>query len=117
MIRSMAKQTRRILKKINTPKLEDEEIPEAQKHKQWENILLVAVICLTLFLLASGWDQIDNLNRGMYIALLVSLLLMYAQRRLDLSPTQLMWFNRFTFAAIGVSIVIFGFVCYFQYFA
>jgi len=114
----MAKQTKRILKKKNIVRQEEErEAKELEleqekanpKHKPWEIVVLLIVICLTTFLLISGWNHFDNMNRGLYSTLLISLILMYVQRRHadDLKPELLTWVNRASAASIGLSVLIF----------
>ncbi len=116
----MARQTKRIRKNIQTAQVIEKELtekPQEKRYKPWENIVLVGVICLTLFLLTSGWDFLDTVNKGMYSILLVALLLMYAQRRLTLSVAQQTWIRRVIFGAIMVSLVLFAYGVYLQYLA
>ncbi|MBR5909875.1 MAG: hypothetical protein IKZ66_07910 [Schwartzia sp.] len=114
----MARQTKRIRKNIQTAQELDEILdgkPEQRQHKPWENIVLVGVICLTMFLLSSGWNYFDAVNKGMYSLLLVALLLMYAQRRMDMTPTRETWIRRGIFAAISLALVLFAYAVYLQY--
>ena len=100
----LARQTKRIRKNIHTAQeLEEalEEKPQGRVYKPWENIVLVGVICLTMFLLASGW--------------LLALLLMYAQRRMKMTPTRETWIRRGIFAAIALALVLFAYAVYLQY--
>ena len=89
--------------------------PQEREYKPWENIVLVGIICLTLFLLTSGWDYFDAVNKGMYSLLLVALLLMYAQRRMTMTPTRETWIRRGIFAAIALALVLFAYAVYMQY--
>ena len=108
---------------MNAPKIEDLEAEQlaaeasVPKYKPWENIVLCIVICLTIFMLISGWNHFDNINRGLYSSLLVSLILMYVQRKhyKDLHADTLTWVNRASAAAIGVSVLLFLVSIYFQY--
>ena len=114
----MARQTKRIRKNIQTTQEMDEILdgkPEQRQHKPWENIVLVGIICLTMFLLSSGWNYFDSVNKGMYSLLLVALLLMYAQRRMDMTPTRETWIRRGIFAAIALALVLFAYAVYLQY--
>ena len=55
----MARQTKRIRKNIQTVQKMEEALegkPQGRQYKPWENVVLVGVICLTMFLLASGWS-------------------------------------------------------------
>ena len=114
----MARQTKRIRKNIQTAQeLEEalEEKPQGREYKPWENIVLVGIICLTMFLLASGWNYFDMVNKGMYSLLLIALLLMYAQRRVKMTPTRDTWIRRGIFAAITLALVLFAYAVYMQY--
>ena len=114
----MARQTKRIRKNIQTVQKMEEALegkPQGRQYKPWENVVLVGVICLTMFLLASGWSYFDAVNKGMYSLLLVALLLMYAQRRMDMTPTRETWIRRGIFAAIALALVLFAYAVYLQY--
>ena len=117
----MAKQSKRIRKNIHAAhEIEEEDkLPEAPKPRPWENIILVVVICLTLFLLASGWDMMDAWNRGMYASLSAALILMYVQRKHadKLSEAIRPWLNRGIFVFISLSLCLLGIVIYLQHFA
>ena len=119
----MARQTKRVRKNIHSAQELEEELnrsdsPQPQAHKPWENIVLIIVICLTLFLLTSGWELLSNLNRGMYSTLLVALIMMYAQRRATrLTAVQLKWLNRAIFFFIFLSLLLFALAVYFDHFA
>ena len=119
----MAKQTKRVRTNIHSAQELEEELaradaPQPQTHQPWENIVLIVVICMTLFLLTSGWELLSNLNRGMYSTLLVALIMMYAQRRAKrLTAVQLKWLNRAIFFFIFISLILFALVVYFEHFA
>ena len=117
----MAKQSKRILKNIHAAQelAEEEKLPEAPKPRPWENIILVVVICLTLFLLASGWDLMDAWNRGMYASLAAALILMYVQRKhaAKISASVAPWINRGIFLFISLSLCLFGIVIYLHHFS
>lgn len=114
----LARQTKRIRKNIQTVQKMEEALegkPQGRQYKPWENVVLVGVICLTMFLLASGWSYFDAVNKGMYSLLLVALLLMYAQRRMEMTPTRETWIRRGIFAAIALALVLFAYAVYLQY--
>lgn len=123
VIQYMARQMKRVRKNIHSAQELEEELargdaPQPQAHKPWENIVLVGVICMTLFLLTSGWELLSTLNRGMYGTLLVALIMMYAQRRAThLTAVQLKWLNRAIFFFIFLSLILFALVVYFDHFA
>lgn len=96
--------------------LKEEEI-EPEKRKPWENILLIAVLCLTLFILSAGWNELSILNRSMYATLAVALCLMYGQRKWTLTAKKLLLLNRLIFIFVGISLLLFAIGMYYEYFA
>ena len=111
----MARQSKKIAKKIQ-PKKKTE--PENKKPKKvGKDYLLIAVLALTIVFLLVGWSNFTPLNRGLYIALLVSLSTTYARRHYNFTDTQDLWLERAGMIAMGCAIVLFAFVVYQQYFA
>ncbi len=111
----MARQSKKIAKKIQ-PKKKAE--PENKKpEKVGKDYLLIIVLALTIVFLLVGWSNFTPLNRGLYIALLVSLSTTYARRHYNFTETQDLWLERAGMIAMGCAIVLFGFVVYQQYFA
>ena len=111
----MARQSRKIAKKIQ-PKKKAE--PEKKKpEKVGKDYPLIIVLALTIVFLIFGWSNFTPLNRGLYIALLVSLSTTYARRHYTFTDTQDLWLERAGMVAMGCAIVLFGFIIYQQYFA
>jgi len=111
----MARQSKKIAKKIQ-PKKKAE--PENKKpEKVGKDYLLIFVLALTIVFLIVGWENFTALNRGLYIALLVSLSTTYARRHYNFSEVQDMWIERAGYAAMFLAIVFFALVVYQQYFA
>lgn len=111
----MARQSKKIAKKIQ-PKKKVE--PENKKpEKVGKDYLLIIVLALTIVFLLVGWSNFTPLNRGLYIALLVSLSTTYARRHYNFTDTQDLWLERTGIIAMGCAIVLFAFVVYQQYFA
>jgi len=111
----MARQSKKIAKKIQ-PKKKAE--PENKKpEKVGKDYLLIIVLALTIVFLLVGWSNFTPLNRGLYIALLVSLSTTYARRHYNFTDTQDLWLERAGMVAMGCAIVLFVFVVYQQYFA
>ncbi|MBQ6298145.1 MAG: hypothetical protein IJK81_10765 [Selenomonadaceae bacterium] len=111
----MARQSKKIAKKIQ-PKKKAE--PENKKpEKVGKDYLLIIVLALTIVFLLVGWSNFTPLNRGLYIALLVSLSTTYARRHYNFTDTQDLWLERAGMIAMGCAIVLFAFVVYQQYFA
>ena len=116
----MARQTKRIRKNIQTAQELEEELnekPQGRQYKSWEHILLVGIICLTMFLLSAGWSYFNNVNKAMYSLLLVALLLMYVQRRRSLSAAMQVWVGRGVFATITVALILFAYAVYLEHVA
>jgi len=111
----MARQSKKIAKKIQ-PKKKAE--PENKKpEKVGKDYLLIAVLALTIVFLILGWSNFTAWNRGLYISLLVSLSTTYARRHYNFTDTQDLWLERAGMVAMGCAIVLFIFVIYQQYFA
>jgi hypothetical protein len=108
----MARLSKRIQHKIQP----SNQAPEKKK-KPGRDYLLIAVIWLNLFILAMGWSEFDVLNRSMYIALAVSLMLIYTHKHSTFSEKVLVWIERISFISIAVSVAIFAFICYKQFIA
>ena len=111
----MARQSKKIAKKIQ-PKKKTE--PENKKpEKVGKDYLLIFVLALTIVFLIVGWENFTALNRGLYIALLVSLSSTYARRHYNFTEVQDMWIERAGYASMFLAIVFFALVVYQQYFA
>ncbi|MBQ3336564.1 MAG: hypothetical protein IJG80_04090 [Selenomonadaceae bacterium] len=111
----MARQSKKIAKKIQ-PKKKAE--PENKKpEKVGKDYLLIFVLALTIVFLIVGWSNFTPWNRGLYIALLVSLSTTYARRHYKFTDTQDLWLERAGMVSMGCAIVLFIFVIYQQYFA
>ena len=111
----MARQSKKIAKKIQ-PKKKAE--PENKKpEKVGKDYLLIIILSLTIVFLIFGWENFTALNRGLYIALLVSLSTTYARRHYNFTEVQDTWLERAGYAAMILAIVFFALVVYQQYFA
>ena len=112
----MARQSKKIAKKIQPKKKAETENKKPEK-KVGKDYLLIAVLALTIVFLIFGWTNFTALNRGLYIALLVSLSTTYARRHYNFTEIQDLWLERAGVVAMGCAIVLFAFVVYQQYFA
>lgn len=111
----MARQSKKIAKRIQ-PKKKVE--PENKKpEKTGRDYLLIIVLALTIVFLLVGWSHFTLANRGLYLALLVSLSTTYARRHYNLTDVQDMWAQRAGVASMGIAIVLFAYVVYQQYMA
>lgn len=112
----MARQSKKIAKKIQPKKKAESENKKPEK-KVGKDYLLIFVLALTIVFLIFGWSNFTATNRGLYIALLVSLSTTYARRHYNFNETQDLWLERAGMVAMGCAIVLFAFVVYQQYFA
>ena len=112
----MARQSKKIAKKIQ-PKKKAESENKKPKEKVGKDYLLIAVLALTIVFLILGWSNFTPLNRGLYIALLISLSTTYARRHYNFTETQDIWIERAGMVSMGCAIVLFVFIVYQQYFA
>ncbi|MBE8949006.1 MAG: hypothetical protein SR3Q1_00175 [Quinella sp. 3Q1] len=113
----MARQSKKIAKKIQPKKKAESENKKPAKEKVGKDYLLIAVLALTIVFLIFGWSNFTATNRGLYLALLVSLSTTYARRHYNFTETQDLWLERAGMVAMGCAIVLFVFVIYQQYFA
>ncbi len=81
----MARQTKRIRKNIQTVQKMEEALEGKPQGRQYK-----------------PWEN-------------VALLLMYAQRRMTMTPTRETWIRRGIFAAIALALVLFAYAVYLQY--
>ena len=112
----MARQSKKIAKKIKPVKKVESENKKPEK-KVGKDYLLVIVLALTIVFLIVGWSNFTSANRGLYLALLISLSTTYARRHYKFTDTQDLWLERTGMVAMGAAIVLFAFVIYQQYFA
>lgn len=113
----MARQSKKIAKKLQPKKNAEPENKTPVKKEVGKDYLLIGVLALTIVFLIFGWSNFTALNRGLYVALLVSLSSTYARRHYNFTSTQDLWIERTGVAAMGCAIVLFGMVVYQQYFA
>ena len=112
---SMARQSKKIAKKIQPKKPAE---PENKKPaKTGRDYLLIIVLSLTIVFLIVGWSNFTAANRGLYLALLVSLASTYARRHYNFTETQDRWIERTGYTAMILAIILFAFVIYQQYFS
>ena len=112
----MARQSKKIAKKIQPKKKAELENKQPDK-KVGKDYLLIIVLALTIVFLLVGWSNFTALNRGLYLALLVSLSSTYARRHYTFNEVQDMWIERAGYAAMILAIIFFALVVYQQYFA
>jgi len=109
----MAKQYKKLQQKIS----HRQEKKEAPKEKPvGKDYVLIGIMLFTVIVLALGWQQFDNMNRAMYVLLVVSLGLTYARRHFELTETQQVIADRAGFVSIGFAVALFIVICYFQFF-
>lgn len=112
----MARQSKKIAKKIQ-PKKKSAAESKPPKEKVGKDYLLIIVLSLTLVFLLVGWPNFTPADRGLYIALLVSLSTTYARRHYNFTDVQDLWLERAGYAAMIMAIVLFALVVYQRYFA
>lgn len=110
----MARQSKKIAKRIQ-PKKKVEPENKKPPAKTGKDYLLVIVLALTIVFLLVGWSHFTLANRGLYLALLVSLSTTYARRHYNLTDLQDLWAQRAGVASMGIAIVLFAYVVYQQY--
>ena len=108
----MARQYKRIQQKIS-PKVK--KAGNTFKPKQSRDLMLIILICLTLVVLLMAWHNLDNLVISMYISLIVSMLIVYANRHGNFSEKEHLWLSRLSLASIVVCLGLFAATTYFQF--
>ncbi len=109
----MARQLKKILKKVQ-PK---PKTPEKPPEKVGKDYLLIIIFSLTVIFLVLGWSNFTAYNRALYFALIISLGTTYARRHFNLTPTQDLWVERASFLAMISAIALFVAVLYQQFWA
>ena len=112
----MARQSKKIAKKIQPKKKVEPENKQPDK-KVGKDYLLIGVLALTIVFLLVGWSNFTAANRVLYLALLVSLSSTYARRHYKFTEKQDLWLERAGYVSMIIAIVTFAFVVYQQYFA
>ena len=80
----MSTQTKRIQNKIS-PKEKVEKVKSDLKPKQSRDLLLLLLMGMTIFIMILGHENIDTMGFSMYGTMLVSMMLMYINRHMDMS--------------------------------
>ncbi|MCI7056059.1 hypothetical protein HF878_04560 [Selenomonas bovis] len=69
--------------------------------------VLMAVTVFTVLVTAAGWMQLDNVSRGMYSLLSVSLILTYARRHANLSEKAAVLVERGSLVTMVLAVLLF----------
>ena len=111
----MARQTKKIAKRIKPKKTSEAESKKPEK--VGKDYLLIIVLALTIVFMIAGWGYFSAANRGLYVALFVSLATTYVRRHYNLSEVQDVWAQRAGVVAMGIAIVLFAYIVWQQYIA
>lgn len=109
----MSTLSRKLYKKLNPKNKKNEKPPE----KVGKDYLLIVILSLTIIFMVFGWQNFDNTNRALYVALIVALSSTYARRHFCKNEMQEMWFERVSFVAIIAAIILFVMEIYGKFFA
>lgn len=110
----MARQYKKIVKKIQ-PKDKSSK-PKEKPEKIGKDYILIIVMAITFVFMLLGWSYFTNLNRGLYVALLASLVTTYIRRHANLNEKQNYWLEKASQVSMGIAIVLFAIVAYYQHF-
>ena len=111
----MARQTKKIAKRIQPKKTSETE--NKKPPKTGRDYLLIIVLALTIVFMIVGWSHFTAANRGLYVALFVSLSTTYVRRHYNLTDEQDIWVQRAGVVSMGIAIVLFAFIIWQQYIA
>ena len=103
----MANQYKKLQKKLYEKNKPDDKKQTPKIGKDYPILILIG---LTIFICFIGWGNLDNMNRAMYVLLLISLILTYVRRHAKL------YVERASAASIGLAIALFFIVLYYQFF-
>ena len=99
----MSTLSRKLFKKLHPKNKKTEKPPE----KVGKDYLLIIILSLTIIFLAIGWANFDNVNRALYVALIVSLGTTYVRRHLKITESQDELIERVGLIAMAAAIVLF----------
>lgn len=109
----MSTLSRKLFKKLHPKNKKTEKPPE----KVGKDYLLIIILSLTIIFLAIGWSNFDNVNRALYVALIVSLGTTYARRHLKMTESQDELIERVGLIAMAAAIVLFVAEIYIKFIA
>ena len=109
----MASIHRKISKKLNPKPKTTSPPPEKVGKDYW----LIGILVLTVIFMVGGWSHFDNINRGLYIALIVSLGSTYARRHAKVTPSQEELIERVGLGAMALATVLFIAEIYYKFIA
>lgn len=99
----MSKQYRKLQEKLYQKQSDNK---PAEK-KIGKDYVLMAVTVFTVLVTAAGWMQLDNMSRGMYSLLSVSLILTYARRHAQLSEKTAVLVERGSLVTMVLAVLLF----------
>ena len=109
----MSTLSRKLFKKLHPKNKKTEKPPE----KVGKDYLLIIILSLTIIFLAIGWANFDNVNRALYVALIVSLGTTYVRRHLKITESQDELIERVGLIAMAAAIVLFVAEIYIKFIA
>ena len=112
----MARQSKKIAKKIQPKKKVEPENKKPDK-KVGKDYFLIVIMMVTIVFMILGWPYFEPLNRGLYVTLTLALVTTYIRRHAKLTEKQDYWVEKVSQVSIGISIVFFAILAYYQHFA
>ena len=109
----MSTKYRKILKKLQPKEKKQKEKPE----KVGKDYFLIVIMMVTIVFMILGWPYFEPLNRGLYVTLTLALVTTYIRRHAKLTEKQDYWIEKVSQISIGISIVFFAILAYYQHFA
>ena len=110
---SMATQYKKIQNKLH-PK-DDEQAKADLKPKATRDALLLVLIAVTLFILVVGWSTLDDIGHAMYTVLMIGMVVVYLNRRLNLSKQMHTALIAVSSTMLVTSIGLLGYSLYIQF--
>ena len=108
----MARQYKKILKKLQPKTKSTADTPPEKPGKDY---LLTIILALTVIFLIIGWSSFTAINRGLYIALIVSLGTTYARRHYKFTEKQDLLIEKVGYVSMGMAIILFVAEIYYRF--
>lgn len=109
----MARQTKKVLKKI---KPKEKKVEAKKPENVGKDYVLIFILALTLFFMIIGWENFPNVTRGLYAAMAISLSATYANRHFKFTDTQRMWADRVSKFSMAIAVILFLYSMFNNYF-
>lgn len=110
----MSTQYKRIQNKLK-PKEKEQEKGSKMKPKSSRDALLLLLIAVSVLVLFVGWPTMDTVGKSMYGAMIIGMIVVYANRQLDMGDKSRKILIGVSSAMLMLSIGLLGYSVYVQF--